>query len=118
MDGRLGWDAHGLILRPDNLSLSQAFYGGESLRRLGFAVSFLWLEVVSKVKKVVYPAEGFLPTNRGTASMISMRRTDMTEPDFVKQMQDSLRQQEAQQKLANDETLHNATVLETEGPKE
>jgi len=33
-------------------------------------------------------------------------------------MQDSLRQQEAEQKLANDETSHNATVLETEGPKE
>ena len=42
---------------PSRHSISAArhgFYGGESFRRFGFAVSFLRLHVASKVKKVVY----------------------------------------------------------------
>jgi hypothetical protein len=45
------------------------------------------------------------------------RRNSMADADFVKQMQDSLRKQEATAEVAKESTLHIAKVTETEGAK-
>jgi hypothetical protein len=69
-----GWD--GLLMGRSSFSTfylcaGRCFYGGESFPRFGYTVSFLRVDVASKVKEVVYWMSEIL-----FAAEISFRRLD------------------------------------------